>query len=356
MGPNDFIKMKCFFNDKKPLPTLSIISKCNNHCVYCFQNDNKIQKAKDILSFSEIKEVVKWVSLSYNGLIILGGEPLLHPEIVSIMKYISNKLEKSKIVTNLITTDRDCLINLIEIENMSWLINTTTSKENKEVFDENIKILFDDKFNSINDKKNIVFSLTLTGDMKTDFYYINNLTEILKKIPKKHRNIRVTPHMPNNESSDTIYTIQNYDKQYLCLLEKLQKENIDNVSMSFDCGMNNCFISTKVLRLMKENGYLHDVLFCAGPFIDITTDLKVLYCHYSSQQYFPSKYYYEFDSPVHCIYYLLDLKDQFYNKYDFDCKNINGEVCSEKCFKFCPSIISKILKKESVIKLNEQQV
>jgi organic radical activating enzyme len=338
---------------KKPLPTLSIISKCNNYCAYCFQNDNRIQKSKDVLSFSEIKEVVKWISLSYNGLIILGGEPLLHPEIVPVMKYISNRLEISKLITNLITTDRDNLTNLIEIRNMNLLVNTTTNTSNKKIFDENIGILFDKKFDCINDKRNIAFSLTLTGDIKTDFYYIDNLIEILKKIPEKHRRIRFTPHMPNNENSNSIYAIQNYDKQYLYLLKKIQKEKVDNVSMSFDCGMNNCFISTKVFELMRKNGYLQDISFCSGPFIDITTDLKVLYCHYSSQKYFPSKYYYEFETPLHCMYYFLDLKEHFFKKYDFDCKNINNEVCSEKCFKFCPSIISKILKKESIIKINE---
>ena len=338
---------------KKSLPTLSIISRCNNYCIYCFQNDNKIQKAKGILSFSEIKKIVKWISLSYEGLIILGGEPLLHPEIVSIMKYISNKLKKSKIITNLITTDRDSLISLIKIKNMNWLINTTTNTSNKKIFNENIKILFDKKFNKINNKKKIVFSLTLTGDTKLDFYYIDNLIEILKEVPRKHRKIRFTPHMPNNENSDSIYVIQNYDKQYLYLLEKIQKEHIYNVSMAFDCGMNNCFISKKVLEVMRENRYLQNISSCLGPFIDITTDLKVLYCHYSSQKYFPSKYYYEFDTPKHCLNYLLEQKEQFYKNYDFDCKNINNEVCPESCFKFCPSIISKILKDESIIKLNE---
>ncbi len=334
-----------FGQKKLPFPTVSIISKCNNNCCYCFQRENSVQNKKEMVSFDDIKKIVTWVKGFYPCLIVLGGEPLLHPNIVDIMNYISNELQKSKIITNLITPDEQKFVNLIKIKNMNWLINVTPDKKNKDVFDRNIKLLFDKQFEEINSKKQITFSLTLTGVENIDFYYIDNLIDMLKNLPQCYRNIRFTPQMPNNGNPNSIYVIKNYDKQYLYLLKKVKEENVI-ISASFDCGMNNCFISEEVLEIINKSKIFEaKIKLCSGPFIDITTDLKVLYCHYSSQSYFPSKYYYEFDTPEQCLDYFIEQKNEFYRNYSSDkIKKINNEIYSD----FCPAIVSKILKNEYI--------
>ena len=334
-----------FGQKKLPFPTVSIISKCNNNCCYCFQRENSVQNKKEMVSFDDIKKIVAWVKNFYPCLIVLGGEPLLHPDIVDIMRYISEQLQKSKIITNLITLDEQQIVNLIEIKNMNWLINVTPDKKNKDVFDKNIRLLFDKKYEEINYSKQITFSLTLTGIEDIDFYYIDNLIDILKKIPQCHRNIRFTPQMPNNENSKSIYVIRKYDKQYLYLLKRVKNEKI-NISAAFDCGMNNYFISEEVLETIRKSKMFEiKISLCSGPFIDITTDLKVLYCHYSSQKYFPSKYYYEFDTPEQCLNYFIELKNKFSKNYSsYKIETINNK----KHYDFCPAIMSKILKKEYI--------
>ena len=59
---------------------ISIISKCNNNCKYCFQQDS-YHNSNQMLTYDEIEDILQW-SKNAPRVALLGGEPLLHPGII----------------------------------------------------------------------------------------------------------------------------------------------------------------------------------------------------------------------------------------------------------------------------------
>ena len=71
--------------DKKPLQaTLYVTDKCNLDCAYCTEYDN----SKPHPSLDELKTWIKKIrDLGTMRIALVGGEPLLHPDIVAIVRY-----------------------------------------------------------------------------------------------------------------------------------------------------------------------------------------------------------------------------------------------------------------------------
>lgn len=85
--------------------------KYNNNWPYCYQKDD-VKTKNNILNFDETVKIVSWLKQDFNSVVIFGKEPLLHTEIIKIMKYTSNELCISKLITNLITEKTDKIIQL----------------------------------------------------------------------------------------------------------------------------------------------------------------------------------------------------------------------------------------------------
>ncbi len=79
---------------------IEINSKCNINCKYC-HNSNYANK-KDDMSFEELKKLILGLKKKYplHKVLITGGEPLLHPNIEEIIKFISDLRIKCDMVTN----------------------------------------------------------------------------------------------------------------------------------------------------------------------------------------------------------------------------------------------------------------
>lgn len=79
------------FNRKINYLRVSVTDRCNLRCVYCMpQNGINLMSHKDILSFEEITEIVKFsVKIGIDKIRITGGEPLVRKGIVSLIEQIS---------------------------------------------------------------------------------------------------------------------------------------------------------------------------------------------------------------------------------------------------------------------------
>ena len=70
--------------------SLEIIQKCLNNCIHCSSNSNCFSKA--ILDLPLIKDVIDDIVLmGAKRLCLSGGEPFLHPELLSIVQYAASK-------------------------------------------------------------------------------------------------------------------------------------------------------------------------------------------------------------------------------------------------------------------------
>lgn len=72
--------------------------QCNQKCLFCFNADQKSPKE---LNFEKIKIIIdKLEKNRVFSIVFSGGEPFLHPEIDSVIKYLSQKKFKVTILTN----------------------------------------------------------------------------------------------------------------------------------------------------------------------------------------------------------------------------------------------------------------
>lgn len=88
-------------NKATPFPRLIncfITERCNFNCPMCHVAKSRLKNLTE-LSFSDIKDFFDSIALYSPSVSLAGGEPLMHPEIIKIIKY----LDKKKIVKGLVT-------------------------------------------------------------------------------------------------------------------------------------------------------------------------------------------------------------------------------------------------------------
>jgi len=121
------LKMKHTYNnynirpEAKEFPMMCVISfvyVCNAHCTNCTYNNSEIRKSyKDAIFMSE--EIFKKIADEcgeYNAIIRIsgGGEPMLHPQAVELIKYAKQKGAKIGLITNGSLFTYELLAELIE--------------------------------------------------------------------------------------------------------------------------------------------------------------------------------------------------------------------------------------------------
>lgn len=83
--------------------SLFVTNKCNLRCKYCFVVDETLPKSilQAQYSFEEIKDIVdQFYAMGTRMIFMLGGEPLVHPQIEEIVNYIVDKGIYLHIITN----------------------------------------------------------------------------------------------------------------------------------------------------------------------------------------------------------------------------------------------------------------
>src|SRR4051812_13903894 len=90
---------------------LNITWKCNLDCVYCSEYDN----AKDHVPFETLKpRIDKIYELGARHTDLIGGEPLLHPNILDIMRTVRAKGMTTGMTTNAFLLTEDFLKELLD--------------------------------------------------------------------------------------------------------------------------------------------------------------------------------------------------------------------------------------------------
>src|SRR5260221_8840242 len=85
------------FDDLPIWAQLNITYKCNLDCSYCSEYDN----TKDHVPFEDLAtriDQIKALGALHTDLI--GGEPLLHPDLAKLMKYVTGRKMTTGMTTN----------------------------------------------------------------------------------------------------------------------------------------------------------------------------------------------------------------------------------------------------------------
>lgn len=79
---------------------LEITQGCNCRCIHCYEGESHIPSTKS-LSLDEWRDIVDQISLcGVKRVVIIGGEPCIHPNINEIAEYVSSKSINTTIFTN----------------------------------------------------------------------------------------------------------------------------------------------------------------------------------------------------------------------------------------------------------------
>lgn len=77
---------------------IQITNRCNLNCKYCYMNANKDLSS---MTFDQFKHVVDYFTeVGVEIVMLSGGEPCLHPDIIEMIQYISTKGLEIGLVTN----------------------------------------------------------------------------------------------------------------------------------------------------------------------------------------------------------------------------------------------------------------
>ena len=302
---------------------VSIISKCNNNCKYCFQQDSYHDLNK-MLSYSDIEDILRW-SKGSSRIAYLGGEPTLHPDIVKILKrtveefqtvMFSNLLGPTKLMEQILT----------ETPQVEWLVNTTTREELKDLFETNIKLFR-------KHKKTISTGITLMMDEEYDDRSIRNMIRLGREYPDVVNHYRLGLATPFHKNKVELLC---YNDPVLKFC-RLAKQETPDINIGFDCPTNMCQVTPKAMgEILEEYNVqsVHMVNHCS-PVFDVMVDKSIKYCSSVPDDFIPVKSYKEFRNWLECEKFLYNFKNKYMERYGFHClqeKECRNGVCSGICF------------------------
>ncbi len=243
---NDLLCEK--FNYKKyiPKPTsakldlcwLEITQQCNCRCVHCYEGNTHI-KCKDALSLSEWKNVIEQIKdCGVKRVVIIGGEPCIHPEIDEIAKSVSSANINVTIFTNG-TYITESLKNIIISNNIKMKFslyghcsdvhdNITKKQGSFNKLVENIKFFI---------SKNVQVDVAVVIMRENEEYY-NDIIEFLKSLGVKRYRIDVIRETFCNNTSIHMPTktdVINSVKRTQPVFSKISKEKFDNAFYCNTC-------------------------------------------------------------------------------------------------------------------------
>ena len=68
---------------------ISLTDKCNMRCVYCMAEDMVFQPTDELLTTAEIRRLVQvFARLGVDKIRLTGGEPTVHPDLLTIVRDI----------------------------------------------------------------------------------------------------------------------------------------------------------------------------------------------------------------------------------------------------------------------------
>ena len=92
VGVEPMLKSKTAGNNRLWAVTLELTYRCNEKCIHCYLDTSKIAQKKCELKAGDWKRVIdQCYELGCFKVLVTGGEPTLHPDFLSICKYVIGK-------------------------------------------------------------------------------------------------------------------------------------------------------------------------------------------------------------------------------------------------------------------------
>jgi len=273
-----------FLQPPQPAINLLITNLCNKNCSYCclkhwITNDRDHAQH---MTLKNLDKLVSWLKRSrFNRVQLLGGEPMLHPQIFDIVKKIlENGIKIDCILTNGLA-NTILYENIMNITRTIWLVNVndpnTYSKEEWNLLNMNLELLKWKGNDELIGWESFEDDWTLL-QLSITFYKPNQDYTYIIELAKKYKctSIRYSPSHPSSDKSN-IYI----DFEYLLELKPTLIEFFKDCLRN---GIKPCLEGPLPLCIFtsREIGFL--LLFTERfdtecmPHLDVMPDLTVEYC------------------------------------------------------------------------------
>lgn len=163
--------------------TLCLTHKCRRKCIYCYANpaySNKIEK--DAMSDYMIEKILADAfNMAIEGVLLTGGEPMMHPYVYNIIDFLSNHGIYTQVITKH-PLKEDCLKN-INTGSLDLCLSIDTTDSDLAKWLTGSRSYFSDILNNINILKrvNIPFSVALTITRKNEANVLSTVNDLLGK-------------------------------------------------------------------------------------------------------------------------------------------------------------------------------
>lgn len=318
---------------------VSIITKCNNNCKYCFQ-EGDYHERNQMLTYEDIEDILLW-SRGDGRIALLGGEPTLHPDFSRIVELCASE-RPTVIFSNLLGPTKVYEEVLTKCPQVGWLVNTTTRDELVDLFETNIKVFQKHKIH-------IGAGITLTLNKELDTKYINNLARIGREYSDIVDHFRIAQATPYEEGKIDLSSFAEPIEQFCKLAERYTPW----IPVSLDCPTNCCQIPEGDIFHLEQRYRVGriDMIDHCHPVFDIMADKTVKHCSSQPEDIMPKKYYRDFENHIECERFLENIKQMYFEKYRYLCKEYHGgcnsTLCHGACFAITEYIRKYMLKKEA---------
>lgn len=251
--------------------TLGINSDCNLACEFCYSSDFHGK-----LSFSKIKDLVKKYPETY-FFEIDGREPLLHPDIVEIVKHLSQKDKKVHVSTNG-TILLEELLDLPKKIRGNITMQVSLHASNAKLYQEITKAnCFSQVIENIQKLKKAYETLISSVVYRKNFDDVQNIIQLGRELKVPVR-INLAYNISKGKNVEKITVQQIEELRNLLLIQKALYRDIYSplVHIVKGCSDNNCSVISKTYGLEKKEPCPADL----GERCYITPDNKRYPCEF----------------------------------------------------------------------------
>ncbi len=316
------------------MPNILLTQTCNRSCPYCFARKHMHDAPpEDILQWEDLIYIVDFFQAGGDtNISLLGGEPLLHPEIVDYILYIINRGLHVTVFTNGIISEKTLnqaveKLECVDPAMLSFVVNLNNPKETP--YSENETI---GRFLSAFAR----FTTLSINVYKLGFDYSYSLQAINKYGLQRHIRLGLAHPIPGKKNMCIPpEKMRQMAEELMAFIPTLEAFDIH---LGFDCGMPMCAFTDEELGKLFKHTFGH-VNFRCGSAIDVGPDLEVWSCFPISS--YNKKSLLDFQNHRELCDYFNEFHKSvrievggLYEKCDY-CNYRQKDLCSGGCLSHC---------------------
>ena len=308
---------------------ISITNYCNRNCSFCFQEGwyRTNKNNASYMNLDMIEKILNWYT--GNHLSLMGGEPLVHPQILEIVDLCQNYKKGLTILTNL--SNKKIAKNLLDKGVKKWLVNASSMNWNKNI---------EDAF-SLFKNKDLSVAFTLEPKEK-NVDIVNKIIKISNITENENLSVRISPMTPSIHEYNENY---NYTNDIIFIMSSVLEKV--NANFSFDCKINLCEIDQELIENLKKFpvNFTHRDNECEiSPPFDILVDGSAVYC--SSANFLKIDNIFDYENSEAAVKEFRRQAKEYWlnNSVNNKCKNCNSYTFA--CKGMCIAKNNAILRKK----------